>query len=106
MGLSMFAGYSYNERPMLSLGMVDRGYRDRRRVTLTWGEEDGGSKKTTVERHKQIEIRAVVSPVPYAKSRAKSTLEVGARRRSNSLFHVSIKGWASACPFCFLAPCS
>jgi vanillate/3-O-methylgallate O-demethylase len=32
-----------------------------------WGEEGGGSKKTTVERHKQIEIRAVVSPVPYSK---------------------------------------
>jgi vanillate/3-O-methylgallate O-demethylase len=32
-----------------------------------WGEEGGGSKKPTVERHKQAEIRAVVSPVPYSK---------------------------------------
>ena len=36
-------------------------------VKLTWGEPDGGSKKLTVERHKQMDIRAIVSPVPYAK---------------------------------------
>jgi hypothetical protein len=35
-------------------------------VTFVWGEEDGGSSKPTVERHKQLEIRATVSPVPYA----------------------------------------
>jgi len=27
----------------------------------------GGTGKTTVERHKQTEIRAIVSPVPYSK---------------------------------------
>jgi vanillate/3-O-methylgallate O-demethylase len=37
-------------------------------VTLVWGEEGGGTRKTTVERHKQIEIRATVGPVPYAES--------------------------------------
>jgi len=37
-------------------------------VTLVWGEEGGGSQKTTVERHKQIEIRAIVSPAPYSKA--------------------------------------
>jgi hypothetical protein len=31
-----------------------------------WGEPGGGSKKPTVERHVQTEIRAIVSPVPYA----------------------------------------
>jgi vanillate/3-O-methylgallate O-demethylase len=66
-GLSMFAGYSYNERSMLSLGVVDPDINIGNPVTLTWGEEGGGSKKTTVERHKQIEIRAIVSPVPYGK---------------------------------------
>jgi syringate O-demethylase len=35
-------------------------------VTLVWGEENGGSSKPTVERHKQLEIRATVAPVPYA----------------------------------------
>jgi vanillate/3-O-methylgallate O-demethylase len=66
-GLSMFAGYSYNERSMLSLGVVDPDVQVGTEVTLTWGEEGGGSKKTTVERHRQIEIRAVVSPAPYSK---------------------------------------
>ena len=31
-----------------------------------WGEEGGGSTKPTVESHMQIEIRAIVSPVPYS----------------------------------------
>jgi len=35
---------------------------------LTWGEESGGTKKTTVEPHQQIEIRAIVSPIPYSKT--------------------------------------
>ncbi len=42
---------------------------------LLWGEEGGGSKKTTVERHRQIEIRAIVSPVPYAKQARTSYAE-------------------------------
>jgi vanillate/3-O-methylgallate O-demethylase len=65
-GVSMFAGYSYNERSMLSLAVVDPDINIGNEVTLVWGEEGGGSKKTTVERHKQIEIRAIVSPVPYS----------------------------------------
>lgn len=67
-GLSMFAGYSYNERSMLSLGVVEHDVKIGTEVTLVWGEEGGGTKKTTVERHKQMEIRAVVSPVPYSKT--------------------------------------
>jgi vanillate/3-O-methylgallate O-demethylase len=66
-GFSMFAGYSYNERSMLSLGTVDPDVEIGDEVTLVWGEENGGTKKTTVERHKQIGVRAIVSPVPYAK---------------------------------------
>ena len=34
-------------------------------VTLTWGEHGGGSSKPTVERHRQVEIRATVGPIPY-----------------------------------------
>ena len=63
----MFAGYTYNERSMLSLGVVDADIEIGDEVTLVWGEEGGGSQKTTVERHKQIEIRAIVSPAPYSK---------------------------------------
>jgi vanillate/3-O-methylgallate O-demethylase len=66
-GFSMFAGYSYNERSMLSLGTVDPDVEIGEEVTLVWGEENGGTKKTTVERHKQMDVRAIVSPVPYAK---------------------------------------
>ncbi len=62
----MFAGYSYNERSMLSLGMVDPDIEFGTEVTLVWGEEDGGSKKPMVERHMQAEIRAIVSPAPYS----------------------------------------
>jgi vanillate/3-O-methylgallate O-demethylase len=67
-GLSMFSGYSYNEGSMLSLGIVEHDVQIGTEVTLVWGEENGGTKKATVERHKQTELRAVVSPVPYAKT--------------------------------------
>jgi len=66
-GLSMFAGYSYNERSVLSLGVVDPDIEIGTELTLLWGEEGGGTKKPTVERHKQLEVRATVSPVPYSK---------------------------------------
>ncbi|MDH5346228.1 MAG: aminomethyl transferase family protein, partial [Gammaproteobacteria bacterium] len=65
-GVSMFTGYSYNERSMLSLGTVDADFDAGTELTLVWGEEDGGSGKTTVEPHRQKEIRVVVSPVPYS----------------------------------------
>jgi vanillate/3-O-methylgallate O-demethylase len=71
-GLSMFAGYSWNERSMLSLATVDPGIEVGEILTLVWGEEDGGTKKTTVEPHSQIEIRVKVSPVPYAREARES----------------------------------
>jgi vanillate/3-O-methylgallate O-demethylase len=66
-GLSMFAGYSFNERSVLSLGIVDPDIEVGAQLTLIWGEEGGGTKKPTVERHKQLEVRVTVSPVPYSK---------------------------------------
>ena len=71
-GVSMFSGYSYNERSMLSLGVVDPDIEIGNEVTLVWGEEGGGTQKTTVERHKPLEIRAIVSPVPYSEVARKS----------------------------------
>jgi vanillate/3-O-methylgallate O-demethylase len=65
-GISMFSGYSANEQSMLSLGVVAPDVPIGAEVTIVWGEENGGTKKTTVERHKQTEIRAVVSSVPYS----------------------------------------
>jgi vanillate/3-O-methylgallate O-demethylase len=65
-GVSTFSGYSYNERSMLSLGCVDVDVEVGTEVVLVWGEENRGSSKPVVERHKQAEIRAIVSPVPYS----------------------------------------
>jgi len=66
-GASMFSGYSFNERKMLSLGFVEEQYaKPGTQLTLVWGEENGGTKKTTVERHKQTEIKVTVAPAPYS----------------------------------------
>jgi len=66
-GFSMFTGASYNERSMLSLATIDPDVEIGREVKVVWGEEGGGTHKTTVEPHQQTEIRAIVSPVPYSK---------------------------------------
>ncbi len=65
-GVSTFSGYSYNERSMLSLAVLDADVELGTEVTLVWGEEDRGSAKPVVERHSQAEIRAIVSPCPYS----------------------------------------
>ena len=65
-GVSMFAGYTYNERSYLSLAVVNPDIEPGTEVRLVWGEEGGGSHKTTVERHRQIEMRVTVGPTPYA----------------------------------------
>ncbi len=66
-GVSTFSGYSSNEGSMLSLAIVDNEQSEPgTEVTLVWGEEGGGSAKPVVERHVQTEIRAIVSPAPYA----------------------------------------
>jgi vanillate/3-O-methylgallate O-demethylase len=79
-GFSMFGGYSYNERTALSLGVVDPNINVGDVLTLVWGEENGGTKKTTVERHKQLEVRVKVSPVPYARE-AREAYHEGWRTR-------------------------
>ncbi len=65
-GVSMFSGYSYNERANLSLGFVDPDVKENDVLTMVWGEENGGTAKTTVEPHEQTEIRVRVSKVPYS----------------------------------------
>lgn len=64
-GMSMFNGYSYNERCVLSLGVVSPDVEVGDVLTLRWGEPDDTG-KTSTERHKQAEIRVRVSPTPYA----------------------------------------
>ncbi|MDR9483900.1 MAG: aminomethyl transferase family protein [Sediminimonas sp.] len=65
-GMSMFNGYSYNERSVLSLGVVDQSVQVGDVLTLRWGEPEPTA-KTSTERHKQAEIRVRVAPTPYAK---------------------------------------
>ncbi|MGI9424422.1 MAG: aminomethyl transferase family protein, partial [Hyphomicrobiaceae bacterium] len=62
----MFNGYSYNERCMLSLGVVDQSVNVGDVLTLIWGEPDDTA-KTSTEHHKQAEIRVRVSPTPYSR---------------------------------------
>lgn len=65
-GMSMFNGYSFNERCLLSLGVVDADIEVGDVLTLLWGEPDETG-KTSTEPHKQAEIRVRVSPTPYAR---------------------------------------
>ena len=64
-GMSMFNGYSWNERSMLSLGVVSQDVEIGDILTLVWGEPETTG-KTSTEPHKQAEIRVRVSPTPYA----------------------------------------
>lgn len=66
MGMSMFNGFSYNERCLLSLAVVDASVQEGDVLTLLWGEAEN-SQKTSIEPHKQAEIRVKVAPTPYAK---------------------------------------
>lgn len=80
-GISTTAGFSWNEHEMLSMATVDPDIEMGSEVVLTWGEPDGGTEKTSVERHKQMDIRAVVSPAPYSKS-AREQYSAGWRTRN------------------------
>ncbi|NDH25148.1 MAG: aminomethyl transferase family protein, partial [Rhodobacteraceae bacterium] len=65
-GMSMFNGYSWNERSMLSLGVVNTDVNIGDVLTLRWGEPDD-TLKTSTEKHRQAEIRVRISPTPYSK---------------------------------------
>jgi len=66
-GISTYTGYTYNERAMVSLAMLDVDHTAlSTEVTVVWGEEGRGSSKPTVERHSQTKIRATVAPAPIS----------------------------------------
>jgi vanillate/3-O-methylgallate O-demethylase len=73
-GMSMFNGYSYNERRLLSLGVVHKDIEVGDVLTLRWGEPEP-TEKTSTERHRQAEIRVRVSPTPYAREARESYAE-------------------------------
>ena len=66
-GVSMFSGYSYNEKQALSLATIRPDIAVGTELKVVWGEENGGTRKTTVEPHQQLEVRVIVSPVPYSR---------------------------------------
>jgi vanillate/3-O-methylgallate O-demethylase len=66
-GMSMFNGYSYNERCMLSLAVVNSDVQVGDQLTLKWGEPDQTGKTSIETPHKQAEIRVLVAPTPYSK---------------------------------------
>jgi vanillate/3-O-methylgallate O-demethylase len=79
-GLSMFTGYSHNDRCGLSLGVVDADIDLGAELKLVWGEENGGTTKPTVERHRQAEVRVKVAPAPYSRD-ARTAYHTGWRTR-------------------------
>lgn len=65
-GLSKYFGYSYNEREVISLAVVDTALSEPgTEVEVVWGEPGGDSANPKVEAHEQTTIRATVAPVPY-----------------------------------------
>jgi vanillate/3-O-methylgallate O-demethylase len=66
-GLSTYTGYTYNERAIISLAVIDNADSEPgTKLTLVWGEEGRGSSKPTVERHVQTEIQVTVAPAPIS----------------------------------------
>ena len=51
-------------------------------VTVIWGEPNGGTGKTSTERHKQAEIRVRVSPTPYSREARESYAESWRTKRA------------------------
>lgn len=67
-GASTYTGFIWNERAMLSLAVVEPEYaKPGARVSVLWGEPDGGAKSPWLEPHRQMEIGATVAPTPIGK---------------------------------------
>ncbi|ODU02766.1 MAG: glycine cleavage system protein T [Pseudonocardia sp. SCN 72-86] len=77
-GMSLFTGYSANEKRALSLATIDPDVPLGAEVRVLWGEPGGGSRKTTVEPHEQFAVRAIVSPAPFT-AMARETYHQGWR---------------------------
>ena len=68
-GVTVWTSYSYNERELLSLAIVDVEHADPgSEVTIVWGEPED-SPNPQVERHELTEVRATVAPAPYVQDR-------------------------------------
>ncbi|MCB2066772.1 MAG: aminomethyltransferase family protein [Erythrobacter sp.] len=76
-GLSMFTGYSFNEKKGLSLATIDHEIPLGTELHVIWGEGPNTA-KTTVEPHEPFNARVIVSPVPYSQM-AGDTYQAGWR---------------------------
>jgi vanillate/3-O-methylgallate O-demethylase len=63
-GISINPTYTVQAGGWFSVAVLDHAAADGDEVVLTWGEPDGGTKKPTVEPHRQVEVRAVVATSP------------------------------------------
>ncbi|GAB2905932.1 vanillate/3-O-methylgallate O-demethylase [Neomicrococcus lactis] len=81
-GLSMFTGYSWNEKRPLSLAIVDPDVEVGSQLQVVWGEPDGGTNKSSVEKHRQYNVGVDVSPVPYSEVVRQSYSDGGWRKNA------------------------
>lgn len=82
-GISTWISYTANEGKFLTLAILEEEFtKPGTKVSLVWGEPNGGSAKPTVERHVQTEIRAIVSPVPYSRVAREQYVEGGWRAKA------------------------
>jgi glycine cleavage system aminomethyltransferase T len=66
-GISHYPVYTSNLRSWISLAILEpEAAEPGTEVSIRWGEPDGGSRKPSVERHIQTEVRAEVHPCPIA----------------------------------------
>jgi len=64
-GVSIAPAYSSNERAWISLAIVAAEHAETgTELSVVWGEPEGGTAKPTVERHRQVTLRAEVQPWP------------------------------------------
>jgi vanillate/3-O-methylgallate O-demethylase len=66
-GNSAYTTYTPNERAVLSLALVDPSVQIGDEIIIHWGEAGGGYGDSIVPATDIVEIRAVVSPAPYAR---------------------------------------
>ena len=98
-GYSMFTGYSANEKRALSLATVDPSVEIGSEVTVVWGEPDGGTRKTTVDRpHRQINVPRDRQPGAVLRAGAAvSTPRAGGRLRAGERVRRQLGGAQAGC---------
>jgi len=79
-GVSMFTGYSWNEKRGLSLAIVNPDVEIGTQLKVVWGEPEE-TQKLSVMPHRQYEVGVDVSPVPYSEVVRREYTEGGWRKK-------------------------